>query len=33
MRKYISIALIGVLAFSVSYAAVKKVAKGEKKDT
>ena len=31
MRKYISIALIGVLAFSVSYAAVKKVAKGEKK--
>ncbi len=31
MRKYISIALIGVLAFSVSYAAVKKVAKGERK--
>jgi hypothetical protein len=31
MRKFISITLIGALCFSVSYAAVKKVAKGERK--
>jgi len=31
MRKYISIALIGTLAFSISYGAVKKVPKGERK--
>ena len=31
MRKFISIALIGTLAFSVSYGAIKKVPKGERK--